>query len=125
MVIRSHGDLLSKCYRNSVTTLSQESSSSGWDESDVELPENKHEQPSPKTALYETAPVAVGKPEVNKEDSDAWDSDEEADSEAENNKEESPIKLINENTPINESKLNEVSFTLCKDACAFHRCRRM
>ena len=110
---------------NSVTTLSQESSSSGWDDSDLELPENKLEQPSPETALNGTAPVAVGKPEVNKEDSDAWDSDEEVDSEADNNKKESQIKLINESTPINESKLNEVSFTMCKDACAFHRCRRM
>ena len=111
---------------HSVTTLSQESSSSGWDDSDVEQTENKQgQQTSPKTTLNGAAPVVVGKPEVNKEDSDAWDSDEEVDSEAENNKEESPIRLINENKPINESKLNEVSFTLCKTACAFHRCRRM
>ena len=112
---------------NSVTTLSQESSSSGWDDRDVEQTENKQGQPSPKSALNgaAAASVVVEKPEVNKEDSDAWDSDEEVDSEAENNKEESAIRLINENKPINESKLNEVSFTLCKAACAFHRRRRM
>ena len=110
---------------HSVTILSQESSSSNWDDSDVEQTENKQGQPSPKPTLNGAAPVVVGKPEVNKEDSDAWDSDEEVDSEAENNKKESTIRLINENKPIKESKLKEVSFTLCKAACAFHRRRRM
>ena len=104
---------------HSVTTLSQESSSSGWDDSDVEHTEKKQEQPSSTTSLNGAAPVVVGKPDVNKEDSDAWDSDEEVDSEAENNKEESPIGLINEKKPINQSKLKEVSFTLCKAALCF------
>ena len=120
-------------------TLILESSTSEWDDSDVDLPENTPlQQPAVVAAAAAEAKdsitVSVAKPAVKKADSDTWDSEEE-DEKEENPKSfdvknQSPGKSItdkpNNKKSLNESELKEVSFYLsrCKVLiCALGRCK--